>query len=101
MTIATIECTGEYVRFDFSATAFLHHMVRNIVGALIHVGVGKRPVEWIGELLLARDRRLEAPTFTADGLYLTGVDYEPIWQLPPSRRPLDFPKAGAMDASFR
>ena len=48
--------TATLVRFDFSANAFLHHMVRNIVGALVYVGAGKQPPAWIGELLAARDR---------------------------------------------
>ena len=50
-------------------------MVRNLVGSLVHVGQGKRPPEWIAELLLAGDRRLAAPTFSAAGLYLVAVSY--------------------------
>jgi tRNA pseudouridine38-40 synthase len=49
--------------------------VRNIVGALVWVGLGRRPPQWVGELLAARDRRLGAPTFAAQGLYLAGVEY--------------------------
>ncbi len=72
---------GDVLVFDFHASAFLHHMVRNIVGALVHVGKGGRPPEWIMELLAAGDRRLAAPTFAAAGLYFVGVDYDPVWNL--------------------
>ena len=84
---------GDYVRFDFSANAFLHHMIRNIVGALVFVGAGKEPVAWIANLIAARDRARAAPTFAADGLYLTGADYDAKWGLPPTRRPVRLPLA--------
>ncbi len=84
---------GEVIRFDFSANAFLHHMVRNIVGALVAVGAGKAPEDWLAELLARRDRTRAAPTFAPDGLYLTGVDYEPKWGLPGTLRPLSLPIA--------
>ncbi len=73
---------GEWVIFDLAANAFLHHMVRNIVGCLVYVGKGRHPPAWLGELLAERDRRLAAPTFAPDGLYLTGVDYDPAFALP-------------------
>ncbi len=94
-TLAFVGVTadGEYVRFDFSANAFLHHMIRNIVGALVYVGAGKAPAGWIAELLAARDRTRAAPTFAADGLYLTGADYDAKWGLPPTRRPVVLPIA--------
>lgn len=72
---------GNVIVFDFDANAFLHHMVRNIVGALVEVGKGGRPPEWIAELLAGRDRRCAAPTFAAAGLYFAGVDYDPVWNL--------------------
>ena len=77
------------ISIEFVANAFLHHMIRNLVGALFQVGVGRRPAQWIGELLQARDRTVGAATFAAEGLYLTGVDYEqkldlPLWPAPPS-----------------
>ena len=53
---ARVARRGDVVRFDLSANAFLHHMVRNIVGALVTVGAGRAPPSWIGELLEARDR---------------------------------------------
>lgn len=73
---------GDFILFEFSANAFLHHQVRNMVGALVWVGLGRRPPEWVGELLLSRDRTQGAATFAADGLYLTRVCYDPGWGLP-------------------
>ena len=84
---------GPLLRIDFSADAFLHHMVRNVVGALIHVGSGRRPPGWIPELLAARDRSRAAPTFAADGLYLAGVDYDARFGLPPTVRVVALPCA--------
>lgn len=72
---------GELIVFDFAASAFLHHMVRNLVGALVYVGKGAHPPEWITELLASRDRSRAAPTFAAAGLYFAGVDYDPAWNL--------------------
>lgn len=77
-----IERHGEYIVFEFSANAYLHHMVRNIVGALVYVGKGKHPPQWLGELLRARDRTLAAPTFDPAGLYLARVVYDEAWGLP-------------------
>lgn len=76
-----VQC-DELIVFDFRASAFLQHMVRNIVGALVMVGKGKRPSGWIADLIASRDRTLAAPTFSSAGLYFAGVDYEPHWQLP-------------------
>lgn len=73
---------GNLIYFDLHANAFLHHMVRNIVGSLVYVGLGRQSVDWLCHLLEARDRRLAAPTFSPDGLYLTQVDYAPAWGLP-------------------
>jgi len=83
-----VSADGELIRFDFSADAFLHHMIRNIVGALIDVGARKSEPAWVAELLAARDRTRGAPTFGAEGLYLTGADYPPSFGLPPTRRPV-------------
>ena len=82
----SIKQTGHRFSFDLSANAFLHHMVRNIVGALVYVGKGKYPPEWVGELLAQRDRSRAAPTFAADGLYLNAVRYAPEWGLPDTQR---------------
>ena len=73
---------GEHVRIAVRANAFLHHMVRNIVGSLVVVGRGEQPVAWIGDLLAARDRRLAAPTAAAAGLVFDGPCYPPGLGLP-------------------
>jgi tRNA pseudouridine38-40 synthase len=88
---AEVRAAGEWIRFHFSADAFLHHMIRNIVGALVHVGAGKAPPAWIGELIAGRDRTRSAATFAADGLYFTGADYDPRWGLPATQRPVLLP----------
>lgn len=66
---------GDLILIDITANAFLHHMVRNIAGVLIAVGSGKRPVKWIEEVLLAKDRKLGAETAPPYGLYLVNVRY--------------------------
>ena len=68
--------------FELSANAFLHHMVRNVVGCLVHVGKGAAPPEWLAEVLASRDRSRAAATFGPDGLYLTAVTYPQRWNLP-------------------
>ncbi|HNH16682.1 tRNA pseudouridine(38-40) synthase TruA [Zoogloea sp.] len=73
---------GDLVVFDFHANAFLHHMIRNLVGALVMVGRGRKPVAWMADVLAARNRSVAAPTFAPDGLYLCGVEYPPRWPLP-------------------
>jgi tRNA pseudouridine38-40 synthase len=77
---------GEFVELTVTANAFLHHMVRNLVGALVYVGTGRQPAAWIGDLLAARRRALAAPTFSAAGLYLAGVEYDPAFGLPSQTR---------------
>jgi len=73
---------GERIEFVVRANAFLHHMVRNIVGTLVYVGKGKHPPEWVREILLSKDRAKAAPTFGPEGLYLEKVEYESRWGLP-------------------
>jgi len=73
---------GPLVRLRFCANAFLHHMVRNLVGALVEVGVGRRDAAWLGEVLEARDRQRAAPTMEAAGLYFAAVEYDPAFGLP-------------------
>jgi tRNA pseudouridine38-40 synthase len=73
---------GEMLIFDVSANAFLHHMVRNLVGCLVYVGKGKYPPAWLAEVLNSRDRSLAAPTFAPDGLYLRRITYDTKWDLP-------------------
>jgi tRNA pseudouridine38-40 synthase len=77
---------GAYWRFDFDASAFLHHMVRNILGCLVAIGTGARTVAWMAEILAARDRALAAPTFAPDGLYFVGPYYDAGLDIP-SRTP--------------
>lgn len=70
-----IQERGPFLVFTLKANAFLHHMVRNLMGALVQVGQGRESVDWMRALLAARDRRLAAPTFSPDGLYLCGIEY--------------------------
>lgn len=73
---------GPLLMLDIKANAFLHHMVRNIAGSLIAVGLeAKKPV-WMQEVLLACDRRAAATTAPPQGLYFIGVDYPAEFQLP-------------------
>jgi tRNA pseudouridine38-40 synthase len=71
-----IERCGAYWRFEFDANAFLHHMVRNIVGSLVAVGAGLRQPAWLAQVLDSRSRELAAPTFAPDGLYFVGPYYD-------------------------
>lgn len=77
-----VRAAGRYVVFELTCSAFLHHMVRNIVGSLVYVGKGRQEPGWIRELLDARDRARAAPTFPPHGLYLSAIRYDPGWQLP-------------------
>lgn len=79
---------GDVVTFDLHANAFLHHMVRNLIGSLIYVGNGRHSVEWLLEVLAKRERAMAAPTFMADGLYLTGVEYPESFGVGGYRPPL-------------
>lgn len=72
---------GEWFLFDFHADAFLHHMVRNIVGTLVHVGKGGAAPEWTKDVLASKSRAQAAPTFSPCGLYFAGVDYAPKFGL--------------------
>lgn len=73
---------NDLVVIDIKANAFLLHMVRNIAGSLIEVGASRQPVEWIGQLLRGRDRRLSAATAAPNGLYLIDVEYPDYPNLP-------------------
>lgn len=81
-----IQAHGANLIFSFSGNAFLHHQVRNMMGALIYVGKGNHPPEYIKLLLEARDRKVSPPTFSPDGLYLTCVKYDATWNLPNTHR---------------
>jgi tRNA pseudouridine38-40 synthase len=67
---------GDYWRFDFEASAFLHHMVRNIMGALVAVGSGNQAAAYMAQLLAERKRELAPPTFPPAGLYFVGPEYD-------------------------
>ncbi len=73
---------GEEVTVEVQANAFLHHMVRNLVGSLLLVGRGERPEGWIAEVLAGRDRRVAGPTAPAEGLIFLGPKYPPHWPVP-------------------
>jgi tRNA pseudouridine38-40 synthase len=66
---------GDEVTFTVNGTAFLKHMVRNLVGTLVEVGRGKRPPAWVGEVLAGRDRTRAGITAPAHGLALLEVFY--------------------------
>src|SRR5690606_542226 len=70
---AEVKRMGDNILFDFDANAFLHHQVRNMVGALVYIGNGKYAPEYIKQLLKSRNRKLSPPTFSPAGLYLTAV----------------------------
>lgn len=80
--VQVVRC-GHWVRVDIRANAFLHHMVRNIVGSLLQVGDGRRSPQWIGQLLAAGDRRKAGITAPAQGLSLRYVHYPLHFGLPP------------------
>ncbi len=73
---------GDFIVLEVTANAFLHHMVRNIAGLLIHVGQGEAPPELAAEVLAGRNRRLAPATAPAAGLYLWRVHYPPVFGLP-------------------
>jgi tRNA pseudouridine38-40 synthase len=75
---------ADWVRLDITANAFLHHMVRNVVGLLLAVGRGESPVQRVAEVLASRDRRSNAATAPPDGLYLCAVRYPAEFGLPPA-----------------
>ncbi len=77
-----IEQKGDIFIFTFRANAFLHHMVRNIMGSLLVVGKGDQSPAWLEQVLQLRDRSRAAPTFMPDGLYLAKVIYDDKWGLP-------------------
>lgn len=85
---ANIYKASEHIVFEFSANAFLQHQVRNMVGALIYIGNGKHPPEFMQALLQKQNRTEAPPTFSASGLYLIGVEYDKKWSLPVTQRPI-------------
>jgi tRNA pseudouridine38-40 synthase len=78
----SVERKDERIDFVVRANAFLHHMVRNLVGMLVYVGKGGFSPLHVREVLLSKDRSKAAPTFGPEGLYLERIEYEAKWQLP-------------------
>jgi len=75
--------TGNLVILEIRANAFLHHMIRNIVGALLPIGMGEQPVAWMSELLALRDRTKAGVTAKPNGLYFVEAIYPENFNLPP------------------
>lgn len=90
MRAIQIERRGAYWRFDFDASAFLHHMVRNLMGCLLAVGEGREPPGWMAEVLKARSRDAAAPTFAAEGLYFLGPYYDARHAIPEHTPAMDW-----------
>jgi tRNA pseudouridine38-40 synthase len=81
---------GDYIYIDICANAFLHHMVRNIVGSLFDIGTGNKPPQWFIELLIAKDRTQAGITAPASGLYFVSVDYPEKYQIPKNKQLPEF-----------
>jgi len=78
----SVERHGDLVVLDIAADGFLLHMVRNIMGSLLRIGRHEAPPDWLGEVLVERDRRKAGMTAEPQGLYLTGVEYPELYGLP-------------------
>lgn len=78
----SVKRKGDFVFIDIQANAFLHHMVRNIVGTLLPVGLAEKSVEWLGEVLAEKDRTKAGPTAPADGLYMVNAFYPEKYAIP-------------------
>ncbi len=91
-TMRRIEITkrGAYWRFEFDASAFLHHMIRNLMGCLIAVGTGTQKPDWLVDVLAAKNRDAAAPTFAPDGLYFVGPYYDAELNLPERTAAMDW-----------
>lgn len=81
--------SGDAVSFVVEGTAFLKHMVRNLVGTLVEVGKGRRPEAWVAEVLASRDRNRAGPTAPPQGLVLEEVFYG---DGPPPRQAAEVPE---------
>jgi tRNA pseudouridine38-40 synthase len=75
---------GDTISLDVTANGFLYHMVRNIAGSLIRVGLGEASAEWVGEVLAMQDRTLAAPTAAPEGLYFVSARYPEQYEFPAS-----------------
>ncbi|MBU3601155.1 tRNA pseudouridine(38-40) synthase TruA [Polynucleobacter sp. AM-25C3] len=83
-TMYSIEIISDepWLYFKIKGNAFLHHMVRNLVGSFIQIGVGKQSANWMAEVLTAKDRSIAAPTFSPAGLYLAQIAYPEEFNIP-------------------
>jgi len=81
---------GHYWRFEFEGNAFLHHMIRNIMGCMVVVGQGLQSPDWMLQVRNAKSRDAAAPTFSPDGLYFAGPIYSAEWGLPDTTPPFDW-----------
>lgn len=82
MSVAVRRLDDDRVEIAIRANAFLHHMVRNIAGTLISVGVGDHSPAWVAEVLARRDRTLAGAMAPSQGLFFAGVEYDPAFGLP-------------------
>ena len=73
---------SDIVMIEVQANAFLYHMIRNIAGVLMPIGVGREPIEWCSQLLAQKDRSKAGITAPADGLYFVGVEYPAHFNIP-------------------
>ena len=87
----TVQRRGDWVVVDVAGNAFLHHMVRILVGTLVRVGLQDRPCDWVGEVLAAGDRCRAGATAAASGLYFLGPSYPQDTGVPPPRGDAAFP----------
>jgi len=78
---------GAYWRFEFEGNAFLHHMIRNIMGCMVTIGQGFQAPEWMTEVIESKRRDAASPTFSPNGLYFQGPVYDPKWGLPTTTPP--------------
>ncbi len=84
-----VDRRGAYWHLDFDGDAFLHHMIRNVVGSLVAVGTGARDPDWLADVLAGRSRKRAAPTFSPDGLYFAGPYYDAVHAIPEHTAAMD------------
>ena len=82
LQVISVQRSGDELLIEVQANAFLHHMVRNIVGSLMVIGRGEATAGWLGDVLAGRDRKLAGPTAPAAGLTFVGPRYPREWNLP-------------------
>jgi len=90
VTAINIARQGSIVKIDITANAFLYHMVRNIVGSLIPVGIGEKPGQWFDEVFHGCDRTLAGVTAEPQGLCFMNVRYDPKYKLPDTAETVAF-----------